>query len=71
MSLHDTHVARADSRRTLRLEVLVKHEGRWRPGKLRAWHPAQDGTKLGLVTWNPVPGEIRIDRFPEDMIREP
>lgn len=58
-----------DAGRTLRTDVLVSHEGRWCPGKVRAWHESSDGQRRALVTWNPVPGEIRIDRLPAEKLQ--
>jgi hypothetical protein len=58
-------------RRTSRQHVQVKHGEHWCPGTLRSWHTdAETGERLGLVSWSPVPGEVRIDRFHESQILE-
>lgn len=49
------------------VEVLVDDE--WRPGELRSWDQADDGTWSGIVSWSAGVMSTHLDRFPADRIR--
>jgi len=69
MGLGNRHMK--PGQRTARHRVQVRHRGRWCPGTLRAWDTdPETGEQLGLVTWTPIPGEVRVSRFHEGEIRE-
>ena len=53
-----------------RKEVQVEVDGTWYDGELRSWDQANDGTWSGIVSWRREPGEIFVDRFPADRIRQ-
>lgn len=49
------------------VEVLV--DGRWCPGELRAWLPAEDGGWRANVGYSTGPGENRLATVDADRVR--
>ena len=60
------HIYIGNDRKAVEVEV----DGQWYDGELRSWDQADDGTWSGMVTWRRAPGELFLDRFPADRIRE-